>query len=273
LNIISPSFARRWQSAAIRLERIRQSCDHFAVEYRERPPPAALEGLVKAFWTLDAAGRGDSWIEHEATPDGCIELIMRLAGQSRWGSLQPERFVVGLSDAPIAFEISGDAKFAAIRLWPWTWRALSDAGPEALFGRWAAVQDPRLTRLLDFPCDADSAEAALLEMLGPETPRLQRFASAILQSHSVSEVGRRMGMRPRQLQRWFAEHVGLPPRSYLRLLRFQQAFEELPNADLLAHHAADHGFADQAHMAREFRRLAGQAASRAKPRSRGPFLS
>ena len=243
------------------------------MEYRDCPPPVSLDGLVKAFWTLDAGSRADSWIEHQATPDGCIELIARLAGQSRWTSAQPERFVVGLSDAPIAFEIGGDASFAAIRLWPWTWRALSGTGTGQLFGRWAPVEDPRLVRLLDFARDPDSASAALLEMLGAQAAPLQARARAILHSHSVSDVRRRMGLSPRGLQRWFAEHVGVPPRSYLRLLRFQQAFEDLPSAEVLAHHAADHGFADQAHMAREFRRLAGQAAGRAKARSRGPFIS
>ena len=40
-------------------------------------------------------------------------------------------------------------------------------------------------------------------------------------------MSRATGMAPRTLQRWFARHVGLPPRRYLRLLRFQKAFEKL----------------------------------------------
>jgi methylphosphotriester-DNA--protein-cysteine methyltransferase len=79
-------------------------------------------------------------------------------------------------------------------------------------------------------------------------------------------------MPPRRLQRWFTENVGLAPRTYLRLLRFQTAFEQLPDARQLADHAAMHGFADQSHMARDFRQMAGDAASRVKDKARGPFL-
>ena len=48
-------------------------------------------------------------------------------------------------------------------------------------------------------------------------------------------------MSPRTLQRWFARHVGLPPRRYLRLLRFHKAFEQVPASATLAGHAAAHG--------------------------------
>ena len=85
-------------------------------------------------------------------------------------------------------------------------------------------------------------------------------------------MGAGTGMSPRTLQRWFARHVDLPPRAYLRLLRFQKAFEQVPGADSLADHAAAQGFADQAHMAREFRELAGVPAKQARRTAKGPFL-
>jgi AraC-like DNA-binding protein len=231
-----------------------------------------LLGLVKAFWTLDAAAPGTRWIEHQATPDGCIELIARVSGRSRWNGEQPERFVVGLSQSPIAFEISGDARFAAIRLWPWTWRIIGGENPDRILGRWVFIDDDQIDELVNFAEEPRAASELILAKLPGRASELKRLGCEILNSRSVDEMRLRTGMTPRQLQRWFAEHVGLPPRSYLRLLRFQQAFEELPNAEVLAHHAMDHGFADQAHMAREFRRLAGEAASRAKAKTRGPFL-
>ena len=243
------------------------------MEYREYPPPASLDVLVKAFWTLDAAGDSEAWIEHQATPDGCIELIVRTSGRSRWGSEQPTRIVVGLSDGPISFQISADASFTAIRLWPWTWRALSGESPGSIFGRWNPVHHDAVNAILDLAVEPDQASTLLLRALGASAASLQHCGLAIINAHTVSEIVANTGMSPRRLQRWFEEYVGLPPRSYLRLLRFQQAFEQLPEADVLAHHAADHGFADQAHMAREFRRLAGEPASRTKSKSRGPFLT
>lgn len=228
--------------------------------------------MVKAYWTLDAAAPGTPWIEHQATPDGCIELIARVSGRSRWDGEQPDHFVVGLSQSPIAFEISGDARFAAIRLWPWTWRIIGGENPGRILGRWMPIVGGQIGDLIRSAEEPPAASGLLLGLLPGRGRELKRLGCEILKSRSVGEMAARTGMTPRQLQRWFAHHVGLSPRSYLRLLRFQHAFEELPNAGVLAHHAVDHGFADQAHMAREFRRLAGQAASRAKVNSRGPFL-
>jgi len=241
------------------------------MDYAERPPRPTLEGLVKAFWTLDARGR-DGWISHQATPDGCIELIRRLSGRSRWDGDQPEWFAVGLSDAPIAFQISADARFAAIRLWPWTWHLLSDVPVAALHGRWLPIDEPPLARLCAALPDMDEAEALLVSRLGASAAETQRIGRAVLDAASVAEMSRATGLAPRRLQRWFAARVGMPPRHYLRLLRFQKAFEQVPGQDSLAGHAAVQGFADQAHMAREFRAMAGVPATQARRAAKGPFL-
>jgi AraC-like DNA-binding protein len=241
------------------------------VDYAEQPPRPALEGLVKAFWTLDAGG-GDGWISHKATPDGCVELIRRLRGRSRWNGDQPDRFAVGLSDAPVDFEISADARFAAIRLWPWTWRFLSDLPIAALHGRWRPIAGGRLDRLCSALPVPDEAEAQLETSLGPGAAEVRRIGKAVLEASSVAEMSLSTGLPPRGLQRWFAAHVGLPPRRYLRLLRFQKAFEEVPGQESLAGHAAAQGFADQAHMAREFRAMAGMPATQARRAAKGPFL-
>ena len=241
------------------------------MDYAKRPPRPTLEGLVKAFWTLDAGG-GDGWVSHRATPDGCIELIRRLDGLSRWDGDQPEGFAVGLSDAPIEFEISGDARFAAVRLWPWTWPLLSDVPVAALRGRWQPIDGQPLAQLYAALPDMDAAETLLETRFGPSAAETQRIGKAVLQAGSVAEMNRMTGLAPRRLQRWFEAHVGMPPRRYLRLLRFQRAFEEVPGQDSLAGHAAAQGFADQAHMAREFRAMAGVPATQARRAAKGPFL-
>jgi AraC-like DNA-binding protein len=227
------------------------------MDYREIPPPPALAGLVKTRWTLSAGGRADAWIDQQATPDGCVELIRRTHGRSRWDGDQPESFVVGLVDRPQAFTISGDAEFEALRLWPWAWTRLGGAPFAALAGRWQ-------------PCPAPDF-AAIERRLSAETD-LNALGAAIVTAPTVAAMGAATGMTPRALQRWFAARVGMAPRAYLRLLRFQKAFETLPGGDSLAGHAADRGFADQAHMAREFRELAGVPAGQARTRARGPFL-
>lgn len=226
------------------------------MDYREQDPPAALQGLVKVRWTLAGNGAPDAWTEQQATPDGCVEIITRLAGRSRWGSEQPARFAVGLIERPEGFEVSGDARFTGLRLWPWAWALVGDRPLADLAGRWQPFDGPE---------DIETRLAA--------APDLAALGRDILTSNSVAGMCRATGMGPRALQRWFASHVGVPPRRYLRLLRFQSAFAGVPDQTSLAGHAAEQGFADQAHMAREFRALAGVSAKAARRTARGPFLA
>ncbi len=223
------------------------------MDYRETPPPPHLAGLVKARWTLHADGAPDAWLPQQATPDGCVEIIRRTRGRSRWNGEQPPCFVVGLVDRPQPFEISGDAAFEALRLWPWAWSALGAIPLAGLHGRWAVWDAPGF----------DAIEARLA---GERA--LNARGAAILAAPTVAAMGETAALAPRTLQRWFARHVGMAPRAWLRLLRFQAAFETLPGQPSLADHAAAQGYADQAHMARDFRALAGIPAGTARAGAR-----
>lgn len=227
------------------------------MDYRETPPPPHLVGLVKARWTLGAEDTATDWLRQKATPDGCVEIIRRIDGRSRWGGDQPASFVVGLVDHPQSFEISGAAAFEALRLWPWAWSAIGPIPLADLHGRWAAWDAPAFDRI-----EAQLATERDLKAVG----------TAILAAPTVAAMSQATAMSPRTLQRWFARHVGLSPRAWLRLRRFQAAFETLPGGPILASHAAAQGYADQAHMARDFRALAGVPATTARARARGPFL-
>jgi AraC-like DNA-binding protein len=227
------------------------------MDYREHGPPPELEGLVKVRWTLAGSGAADAWVAQQAVPDGCVEIITRHAGRSRWDGDQPARFAVGLIERPEAFEISGDARFEAIRLWPWAWPLIADRPLADLRGRW-------------LPYEGGSASEIEARLAG--APGLAAIGRAILSAATVEEMARATGMQPRALQRWFAAQVGLPPRRYLRLLRFHKAFEQVPEQPSLADHAAAQGYADQAHMARDFRAMAGVPAKQARRTAKGPFL-
>lgn len=199
-----------------------------------------------------------------------MEIIRRLEGRSRWHGEQPEGFVAGMISRPTGLRLGGGSAFVGLRLWPWTWRALSGRSPAELMDRWAGLdeQAPAVR--------APATPEAALSMIRPTLldPLSERIARATLEAHGCSDLAARTGLSPRTLQRWFARHVGSAPRTYLRLLRFSDAFAELPGTgSTLAAHAADHGFADQSHMAREFRSLAGTPAEQARTRASGPFLS
>lgn len=232
------------------------------MDYAELPLPPALHGLVAAIWTLSADA--PDWIEHAAAPDGCIEIIRRHSGRSIWRREQPEVFVTGLGEQPVALRFSGDARFTGIRLWPWAWEALGGAPCPQFADDW--IEAPAVLVALTQGDVTANLEAALAGIAPPP------IARAILAGTSVAHIANAAGLSLRQLQRWFATHIGMPPRSYLRLLRFREAIGGVHGDATLADTAAAYGYADQAHMARDFRTLAGVPPSSARGRAKGPFL-
>jgi AraC-like DNA-binding protein len=74
----------------------------------------------------------------------------------------------------------------------------------------------------------------------------------------VGEVCERLGLSNRHLIKQFRATVGLAPKFYGRIARFQRVIEACRDIDEVpwAAVAAHFGYADQSHLIREFRRLA-----------------
>ena len=76
---------------------------------------------------------------------------------------------------------------------------------------------------------------------------------------TVTELSRTTGLSPRRISQLFREHIGVPPKLYARILRFQKAVEQLhtgtevPWPEL----ALDCGYYDQSHFANDFRAFSG----------------
>ena len=73
----------------------------------------------------------------------------------------------------------------------------------------------------------------------------------------VEALARGAGCSRRQLERQFLDQVGLTPKAMLQTARLQRALAGLRTAAGAARVASACGFADQAHLPREIRRVAG----------------
>jgi AraC-like DNA-binding protein len=80
---------------------------------------------------------------------------------------------------------------------------------------------------------------------------------------SVDRLAEVAGFGPRALQRLFREHVGASPKWVIRSNRLQEVALRLERGDgpTLAALAAELGYTDQAHLARDFKSVVGKAPS------------
>lgn len=88
---------------------------------------------------------------------------------------------------------------------------------------------------------------------------------------TVDEVARALAVSPRTLQRLARTCIGLSPSTMIRRRRLQDAADVVrrePGADL-ATVAAEHGYADHAHLTREFRDVLGFTPSQYRTESGG----
>lgn len=119
--------------------------------------------------------------------------------------------------------------------------------------------------------DVAAVERLLRAHLPPELdPRTAEAADAVARIAAKPELTRvhtlagTLGTSVRRLQRLFAEHVGIGPKWVVRRYRLHEVTERLANGATVdwASLAAELGYADQAHLARDFKGMFGESPTR-----------
>jgi AraC-like DNA-binding protein len=82
-----------------------------------------------------------------------------------------------------------------------------------------------------------------------------------IQVHKLADL---VGTSVRTLERTFLAEVGLSPKRFIRLVRFQNTIGRVRNQNYrtLAELASDCGYADQPHFIREIKQFTGSLPSR-----------
>jgi AraC-like DNA-binding protein len=124
----------------------------------------------------------------------------------------------------------------------------------------AAAADAALAPLLPVEIQPSEETTRLVERVATD-PSLVRVAELAVVGHCTS----------RQLQRRFADHVGVPPKAVIRRYRLYDAAERARSGHTVdwAGVAADLGYSDQAHLTRDFTAAFGVSPGRYLRANRG----
>ncbi len=137
----------------------------------------------------------------------------------------------------------------------------------ALLGPAVADLEARLAELADYGAMLAALDAYLLgawrRLRGHAERPLDRLLSVLLPTgratHSLDSLAAEACLSPRQFERGFFERVGLPPKLYARIVRFDAAYRlksRQPGLDWLAV-AVQCGYYDYRHLLRDFHAFAG----------------
>ena len=239
--------------------------------FRELRPSPPLRGVVDRFWICDCAFTSTSDDPFEVLPDGCVEVVFAL------GDARGQMLAFGTATQGRLFPTQPDTVYLDMRLLPARLCGLIDAKADSLTDRHNELDrlgEARADDLLAQLVEAVSVEAkvAVLERHVHQAWRAQSQlagldrAVAAIQRHAgdirVEQLIEDASLSRRQLERQFRAAVGLTPKQFCRVVRFQHVLAKLRDGQLnRAALAAELGFADQSHLRRDFMALANRAFS------------
>ena len=224
------------------------------VTYREHLPPPRWRGLAECVWTSAATGAGEVV---EVLPDGCMDLV--------WSGT--ELFVAGPDTAPHLFARAPGPATTGLRFHPGVLPALLDTPAAALRDTRVPVEalHPTVARPALEALEAGADPRAVLLTLaarlpgGTPHPALRVAARRLGLGGSAAETAEGLGWTTRTLHRHSLAAFGYGPTTLRRVLRFRRAVALLDAGVAPAEVAARTGYADQPHLSREVRALAGRS--------------
>jgi AraC-like DNA-binding protein len=195
------------------------------VTYEERLPPTPLRPWIAVLWRIRAEVRFELLIP----PDGCMDVI---GGD-----------VIGSFSRPDSAILEPRGVYEGIRFHPGGFPALSGVPASELLD-------------LRVPLGELVPGFTSLGRLAVDAPPPDPLAAAAIGARSVAQLARESGYSERQVRRRLLTATGHGPKRLMRIARMQRTLLGGKRGNW-ARTAAEQGFADEAHMANDFRALVG----------------
>lgn len=246
-------------------------------EIRFFRPDRRLLPYVRYHWVMRSSMRSNVL----TFPTGCPQIIFHKRSPllvTELGSRQSAFTVSGQVNFPAHLCADGDTEMIVTVFHPHTVGPFIDASPSSFYNQEISGYDLRNRRLDElasrvFDCD-DNVKcinmienwllARLEQCSGADSlsgfPRVCAAVRRLLDEPSVrvSELASIACLGRKQFERVFCVSVGMNPKEYSRIVRFQKSLWMMQNgADGYADIACACGYADQSHFIREFKAFSG----------------
>lgn len=246
------------------------------MNYQEIQPPDHLRQWIRYFWVLENDSPNDSNQILSPLADGCPGIIFQHSSKGHfydpYEKHLPEIFLYGQTIQPADLYLEGQFKSIGICLYPSALKSLFQFNASELTD--SCLDLSLLIRqlkepLLNSPTIADQIEIfsshieALTRKKDASVDRVTAYAlTRIAESNgniSLRNLQKELQLSERGLQRKFDQHVGISPKLFARVCRFQATLAQLKNNNFnnLSDIAFDNGYADQSHFIRTFKEFAG----------------
>jgi AraC-like DNA-binding protein len=191
------------------------------------------------------------------------------------GTIERLAFTAGIHDAPVFTESSQPTRGLQINLTPIGARLLFRVPMDSLANRVVALDDifgaearrlterlqeaPAWTRCFDILDEVIGKRVTSARAPNALVVRASHVLRATRGAASIARLARDLECSQRHLIAMFREEVGVTPKTYARIVRFDHAVKQLRGAEGVrwAEIADASGYYDQAHLIRDFHQFAG----------------
>lgn len=248
--------------------------------YRESPPSSTFLSLIDRYWSIEYDGGSDAPPE-PVLPDGCPEIVFNLADRFQripsHGDVETQAtaIVSGQLRRHILIRPTGRVSLFGVRFRPHAAFVFLGVGMSSLTDHVVPLSDvidgaseeleSRVQNATTFAERVAAVEAVLSNRINRSNSEesLAAGLSGLISDSggrtSIRELVDRSGIGERRVERIFSKHVGVSPKMFARIVRFQGVVRSIEAADSfgLLDTALSFGYYDQSHMIHDFNEFAG----------------
>jgi len=250
--------------------------------FKRISPAKELARFIDCYWVVENPDPAP--VQQKIIPDGFTEIIFHYAEPYRinihknW-ELQSKSLIAGQLKKHFFLENTGRSGIMGIKFKPTALTAIFGVSMDSLTDRVVPLTSLDISSLNeletlilaagDYEQMVSFANQHLIKTtakIPPDSSSLDKAVELIFQTNgaiTVTQLTRKLFLTERQLQRLFKTFVGLPPKFYARIIRFNYIFQLLKENKLRwVDLAYETGYYDQAHFIRNFRTFTGEDPSK-----------
>ncbi len=243
--------------------------------YRSFEPAQPLLPYVECYWSWRI--EPDDHALDDILPDAAPEFIVHFASipfvQNEAGEWRQQyrAFLYCAAHKALRLSVRKPMSLFAIRFRPWGVSRFSKESMANMLDRPVLpsqslneLGDDLVTGLSSVKSDSDRVEVAnrILEKALQSSSLIETRLKMLLDAAdggtcSSTEMAQKLLMSDRSFSRLWSEIVGIQPRKFIQLMRFHNALQMINAGAKLVKVAADCGYSDQSHMARQIKAISG----------------
>lgn len=249
--------------------------------FKRIEPSPGLQKFIDCYWVIES--EDNTRVKQKIIPDGFPELIFhygdafRIQIGQKW-QLQSKGLVAGQIKKHFFLENTGRSGVFGIKLMPAALTHLLGISMRDFTDKVVSIEELNSEFLLKLNNEVrgckvytemfEAAEKVLQKKekeIDIKDPVIDKIVAAIFNSNGsigISEIQKEFFITERQLQRLFQKYIGLSPKFYSRIIRFNYIFQLLKEKQLswleITHFS---GYFDQSHFIRDFKEFTGEEPS------------